>query len=89
MHGVRSNGRGVRDGRHGAADRRTEDREEDACLTSIHGRSNGFATWKPPQRRIPVCPMEYRPGWGQTAAPWGPLPTRVVCSSFPVRVEIA
>jgi hypothetical protein len=40
------------------------------------------------QRRMPVCPIEYRPGCGQTAMPCGPLPTRILCSSLPVRVLI-
>ena len=39
-------------------------------------------------RRMPVWPIEYRPGCGQTAMPCGPLPTRILCSSRPVRVLI-
>lgn len=41
------------------------------------------------QRRIPVCPNEYRPGCGQTARPWGPAPTRMRARSEPEEVSIA
>jgi len=40
------------------------------------------------QRRMPVWPIEYRPGCGHTAIPCGPAPTRILCSSLPVRVLI-
>ena len=41
------------------------------------------------QRRMPVCPSEYRPGSGQTDRPCGPWPTLIRASSRPVRVDIA
>jgi hypothetical protein len=39
-----------------------------------------------PQRITPVCPSEYRPGWGQTQTPCGPRPTGISLISLPVRV---
>ena len=41
------------------------------------------------QRRIPVCPSEYRPGCGQTQRPCGPASTRIRARSRPLRVSIA
>ena len=40
-------------------------------------------------RRIPVCPSEYRPGWGHTQSPCGPAPTGILARRRPVVVSIA
>lgn len=34
-------------------------------------RADGLSCY----RMFPVCPSEYRPGWGQTSTPWGSRPT--------------
>ena len=45
--------------------------------------------WRAAQRRIPVCPSEYRPGCGQTQTPCGPAPTGIRARSLPSTVEMA
>src|SRR5947208_12246276 len=41
------------------------------------------------QRRMPVWPREYRPGWGHRHSPCGPLPTFTLPTSWPDEVLIA
>ncbi len=41
------------------------------------------------QRKLPLCPSEYRPGCGKTARPCGPLPTLIRATTCPSRVSNA
>src|SRR5204863_8125593 len=46
----------------------------------------GVSRRKGSQRRSPVCPSEYRPGWGHTQSPCGPAPTGILAISLPSAV---
>ena len=64
----------------------TRDAVEDN-LTTLTLPATGTVCPAEDQRVIPVCPSEYRPGWGHTVSPCGLSPTGILASSLPSSVE--
>ena len=67
----------------------TTDCRTPSVLQSARSRPSPSLQGGAGQRKLPVCPSEYRPGCGNTHTPCGPAPTGTLASSRPSRVDIA